>query len=442
MLVDSDMRRPPNLMTAMTATEPVRAPVAPGQPSDYLDLYGLSKPPFGGPSDTSGYILFGSHRRAFELLIDHMMNGHGVVVLAGEGGVGKTETLRSAAAVAAESGLRTIMISRPPGGRISIEQLVASLDGEPENLHRPPRKALLVDDFELLPDDCVSLLRFLARENPDDPYSAAIVLSGSAPELARPEVTELMGLARHTIRLLRLSPAEVRQYIERSLWVAGGTTRRLITPEAIKLITARSDGLPGTVNRVMEAALTAGFARGDVMITAKTVDSVIGPPPPRPRPRSDRRGTADVKDRVLQIVGVGLLVTGASVFLYRGLTGLPEKGPPPIQPQPASIAHTEAQQPPPTKATETLPPALMAVLMKRGNEALDLGDIASARLLFQRAAEGGNAAAAVAMGKTYDRNFTLTANAQDSARALEWYVKAVALGDPNAGDLLRRLVAH
>ncbi len=153
---------------------------------------------------------------------------------------------------------------------------------------------------------------------------------------ARPEVNELVGLARNTIRLLRLSPAEVRQYIERSLWVAGGTTRRLITPEAIKLITARSDGLPGTINRVMEAALTAGFARGDVMITAKTVDSVVGPPPPRPRPRSDRRETADVKDRILQIVAAGLLVTGASVFLYRGLTGLPEKNPTSVQPQPPS----------------------------------------------------------------------------------------------------------
>ncbi len=164
MLVDSDMRRPPNLMKAMTATEPVRAPVAPGQPSDYLDLYGLSKPPFGGPSDTSGYILFGSHRRAFELLIDHMMNGHGVVVLAGEGGVGKTETLRSAAAVAAESGLRTIMISTATRRSYQHRATYGVAGRRPESFHRPPRKALLVDDFELLPDDCVSLLLFLARE--------------------------------------------------------------------------------------------------------------------------------------------------------------------------------------------------------------------------------------------------------------------------------------
>ncbi len=436
------MRRPPNLMKAERVTEPVRSPVAPGQPSDYLDLYGLSKPPFGGPSDTSSYILFGSHRRAFELLIDHMMNGHGVVALAGEGGVGKTETLKSAAAVAAESGLRTIMVSRPPDSRITIEQLMALLDGDPESFHQPPRKALLIDDFELLPDDCVSLVRFLARETPDDPHGGAIVLSGAALEPARPELTELMSLARNTVRLLRLSPAEVRQYIERSLWVAGGTTRRLITPEAIRLITARSEGLPGTVNRVMEAALTAGFARGDVMITAKTVDSVIGPPPPRPRPRPDRGEPADLKDRVLQIVGAGLLVAGASAFLYRGLTGLPEQGPPLVRPQPPSITHTEVQQPQPIKAAETLPPALMAVLMKRGHEALDLGDIASARLLLQRAADGGNAGAAVALGKTYDPNFTPSASAQDSARALDWYAKAVALGDSNAGELLQRLVAR
>jgi TPR repeat protein len=84
----------------------------------------------------------------------------------------------------------------------------------------------------------------------------------------------------------------------------------------------------------------------------------------------------------------------------------------------------------------------MAVLMKRGHEALDLGDIASARLLFQRAADGGNAGAAVALGKTYDPSFAPSASAQDPARASEWYAKAVALGDPNADELLRRLVAR
>jgi hypothetical protein len=388
-----------------------------------------------------------------------------VVVLIGEVGVGKTETLRSAAAVAADSGLRTIKVSRPSDGRISLEQLTASLDGQPETFHQSPRKALLVDDFDLLPNDCISLLMSLARQQPDDAGGSAIVLSSSATDLTRPDAAELAGLARDTIRLLRLGPAEVRQYIERSLWVAGGTTRRLVTPEAIKLVTARSDGLPGTVNRVMEAALTAGFARGDVMISAKTVDSVVGPPPPRQRPRPTKRELSGATERALQIAAVGLLVTGVAVFLYKGLTGLSVNSLP-VPHSPAIMAQTQAEQSraatsPDTskpadlskpadnpksvdmsKPTATIPPTVMAALMKRGNESLELGDVAAARLLFERAAAGGNAAAATALGKTYDPSFTPSATAEDSGHAFEWYMKAVMLGDPNAGDLLKRLVSR
>jgi TPR repeat protein len=84
----------------------------------------------------------------------------------------------------------------------------------------------------------------------------------------------------------------------------------------------------------------------------------------------------------------------------------------------------------------------MAALMKRGNESLELGDIAAARLLFQRAADAGNAAAATALGKTYDPNFMKAASARDPGRAAEWYQKAVALGDSSAADLLKRLDAR
>jgi TPR repeat protein len=80
----------------------------------------------------------------------------------------------------------------------------------------------------------------------------------------------------------------------------------------------------------------------------------------------------------------------------------------------------------------------MAAVMKRGNESLALGDVASARMLFQRAAEAGSAAAITALGKTYDPSFS-TANARDPARAAQWYQKAIALGDPTAADLLKRL---
>ena len=92
------------------------------------------------------------------------------------------------------------------------------------------------------------------------------------------------------------------------------------------------------------------------MITAKTVDSVVGPPPPRPRPRSDRRETADVKDRILQIVAAGLLVTGAICVPLQGLnraTG--EESERPFSPN-RRVSRGATTAPIPTKGGETLPP--------------------------------------------------------------------------------------
>lgn len=426
------MRRPSSLTKPMTAPRPVQANADPGPPSNYLDLYGLSKSPFGSPADGAGYILFGSHRRAFELLIDHMMNGSGLVLLTGDSGIGKTETLKAAAAVANESGLRTNFVSRPPESRIDVDQIVAALDGGADTFFAPPRKALLADDLELMPNDCLKLLLTLGRHSPDKTGQSTIILSASGSELSRPDLAEFSTLARNIIRLQRLGPAEIRQYIERSLWVAGGTTRRLITPDAMKLLVARSGGLPATVNRLMEAAFTAGFARGDAMITAKTVGAALGPIAARARPQPPREPSS-VPVRVIQAASIGLLAVGASAFLYKGLSDRPAPPKPPV------VLQRPAEPAPAVKPAEPLPPALMAALMKRGSEAVDLGDIASARLLFQRAAEAGNASAATALGKTFDPNITANVGARDPARAAEWYRKAAAMGDPGAAEYLKRL---
>ena len=73
---------------------------------------------------------------------------------------------------------------------------------------------------------------------------------------------------------------------------------------------------------------------------------------------------------------------------------------------------------------------------------LALGDVSAARLLYERAASTSGHAAAAA-GKTYDPAFLAQIGARgipsDPGAAAEWYRKAVALGDPEADQLLRRL---
>jgi hypothetical protein len=85
-----------------------------------------------------------------------------------------------------------------------------------------------------------------------------------------------------------------------------------------------------------------------------------------------------------------------------------------------------------------------AVLVRRGRELLAAGDIAAARRFFERAAEAGNAPAATGAGRTYDPLYLRQAARGlrgDPQKAADWYRKAVALGDGEAGVLLMRLLA-
>lgn len=454
-LVDHVMHRPANSMKSTTPSEPVRIPANPSVPTNYLDLYGLSKPPFGQGRDHAGYILFGSQRRAFELSAEHIVSGAGPILLRGEEGIGKSETLRAVAAVAVEAGQPTVIISRPDTGRLSLPQFISALNGQPNTGHTatehmiddflaPPRKALLVDDIDLLTDECLRLLLALALALPADSARPAMILSFSAAlaaDSSRPDLTQLISLAKHTVRLSRLTSAESRQFIERSLWVAGGTARRLMAPDAVRLVVAKSGGVPGIIDRFMEAVLTTGFARADARITARTVAATVGPIAPRTTQRSKTLpGSAE---RVMQIAAAGLLVTGAAVFLYKGLSGHIQQ-PPPAPSRPITLPAAPAITPPveqsrAQKPVETVPPELVAVLLKRGGQALGLGDITGARQLFQRAAEAGNAAAAVSLGKTYDPDYIAQGGKPEPASAITWYRKAVTLGDPRAADLIKRL---
>jgi TPR repeat protein len=87
----------------------------------------------------------------------------------------------------------------------------------------------------------------------------------------------------------------------------------------------------------------------------------------------------------------------------------------------------------------------IATLMKRGEEFLRNGDIASARLLLRRAASAGNAQAALTLGVTFDPGFLAEQGvlgfAPDVPQARAWYERAVELGSPEARRRLDRLPA-
>ena len=139
----------------------------------------------------------------------------------------------------------------------------------------------------------------------------------------------------------------------------------------------------------------------------------------------------------------------AGLLLQHGLAEA-KASPVPVEATPVAAPQPTAE-PPSSDApvAQTVSVALdsdeIAMLLKRGKDALSTGDFASARLLLRRAAEAGSAEAALALGATFDplvlRRLGAIGAAPDAAQARQWYQKAVALGSPTASQPLAQLEA-
>ena len=95
-----------------------------------------------------------------------------------------------------------------------------------------------------------------------------------------------------------------------------------------------------------------------------------------------------------------------------------------------------AQIPPASKATRMLDPEEIKLLMEQGQQFIAAGDVVTARMVFQRAAEAGDADAAVALGGTYDpivfARLGVAGLGADVEKARTWYQKAESLGSAEA----------
>jgi hypothetical protein len=96
------------------------------------------------------------------------------------------------------------------------------------------------------------------------------------------------------------------------------------------------------------------------------------------------------------------------------------------------IRQAPAAAPPPRR----LDPDELATLLKRAKDLIAMGDIASARLFLERAADAHEAGAALILAQTYDPAVLGTSDARsitpDPAAARAWYQKAAQFGSQDA----------
>ena len=128
--------------------------------------------------------------------------------------------------------------------------------------------------------------------------------------------------------------------------------------------------------------------------------------------------------------------------------GAPGPAAAPAAPSPAPSAmelDSKTAAPPAATNGSSLSADEMAALLARGDMLLSVGDVASARLFYERAADAGGGLAAIRLGETFDPLFLdrvrLSGVRGDPAVAASWYRRARDLGATGAAVLLKALEA-
>jgi len=161
----------------------------------------------------------------------------------------------------------------------------------------------------------------------------------------------------------------------------------------------------------------------EVLRSAATAALPVAPlvPSSSPPSRTGNAATGPVQDQT-----VGEASLGASA---------PEPSPPafgPAAPAAATPLGASAAVPTPAEAAH-LSAGQITELLTRGDIFLHAGDVASARLFYERAADAGDRQAAMRMGATFDPAFLDRVGLHtrgDTATALSWYRHALDLGAP------------
>lgn len=266
----------------------------------YLAHFGLHEYPFTLTPDTSYFLASNHHQAALNTLLVAISTGEGFIKITGEVGTGKTLLCRQFLSHierlnAAQPTPRfvTAYIPNPylsPQGlmRSVADELGIVLEAETEPhrvlttisqallacAHQGQQVILCLDEAQAMPIETLEAIRLLSNLETEKHKLLQIILFGQ-PELDQK-------LQHHSIRQLNqritfhyqlgtLKHAELAQYINHRLNIAGYRGRPLFSPAALKSLHQASGGIPRLVNILAHKALMLSFGKGEYHIGAHQI---------------------------------------------------------------------------------------------------------------------------------------------------------------------------
>lgn len=243
----------------------------------FTGFFGLVRQPFTAEVPADALFRSAPLQEALARL-RFVIDQHGIGLLTGEPGSGKSATLRALVAACEPATHKFIYLTAPRSPRGLLQLLCHALGLDPAwfavELQRQVRDAfcrldgqgvtpvLLCDEAQLAPVPVLDELRLLTNTAMDARCPLAIVLSGHGSLRRRLALESLAPLAQRVTvatALPGLSSAQTAEYIDHQLTWAGAE-RPLFTREVVELIAHYSRGVPRQINRLATASLLAAFA--------------------------------------------------------------------------------------------------------------------------------------------------------------------------------------
>jgi type II secretory pathway predicted ATPase ExeA len=257
-------------------------------------FYGLTRMPFGRDLAPGMLHRHHAHNEAVAR-ITWCVTEHGLGVITGEVGAGKTVAIRAAIAALDQARHTIIYLPNPTIGARGIHHaIVAALGGVPrthmatlvpqaadalavESAERGRTPVLILDEAHLLDHAQLEGIRMLTNSDMDSRSPFACLLVGQPTLRRRMKLGVLAALDQRIALRYTLTPMtgqETAGYLKHHLALAGRTDT-LIAEDAVTLIHQTSRGLPRAVNNLAVQSLVAAFAADKTIVDESSARAAI-----------------------------------------------------------------------------------------------------------------------------------------------------------------------
>jgi type II secretory pathway predicted ATPase ExeA len=244
----------------------------------YKEFYGFTAYPFSLTPDPQFLYRSKKHGNCLRYLLYSLERGHGLIVLTGKIGTGKT-LLLNILMDSLDEKTHKVFLANPKLEFLSILKYISHTLGVKSsetskiellmNLEsflltcekRTEKVIIIIDEAQNLSVDVLEEIRLLTNFEHNRQKLLQIILVGQ-PQfehiLQLPQLTQLTQRIGFNCQLLPLNHFETKCYIEKRLAVAG-CVDPLFTARAIKQIYMYSKGIPRVINLISDTALLFGF---------------------------------------------------------------------------------------------------------------------------------------------------------------------------------------